>query len=375
MMIDSNHPGLGLKDRKILIVADDRAKVFYLTEILSPEGYQIADVNSGAAALDHYAQFEPDVVLLDVELPGPSVFQLCRSLKNSHNSGDGAPIIFITSKRDSEEVVVEGLAAGGVDYLTKPFRKQEILARIRVHLRNRLRLAQLNRDDTAKNRLLGMAAHDLRNPLASIRALTDFLEAGTVGPLAPEQRDLLKTIHDASHSMLQLVNELLNVSVLEAGELQINAEATSLAELVESCVKMSNALAVQKGSAIVLKPGPLPQRLTIDSSKIGQVLNNLLGNAIKFSPAGSTITVEREFTTHHCAITIQDQGPGVPEKEQDKLFKDYSRTSVKPTGGETSTGLGLSICHKIMLAHGGTIRMENVPGGGAKFRITFPVEA
>lgn len=375
MMIDSNHPGLGLKDRKILIVADDRAKVFYLTEILSPEGYQIADVNSGAAALDHYAQFEPDVVLLDVELPGPSVFQLCRSLKNSHNSGDGAPIIFITSKRDSEEVVVEGLAAGGVDYLTKPFRKQEILARIRVHLRNRLRLAQLNRDDTAKNRLLGMAAHDLRNPLASIRALTDFLEAGTVGPLAPEQRDLLKTIHDASHSMLQLVNELLNVSVLEAGELQVNAEATSLAELVESCVKMSNAVAVQKGSAIVLKPGPLPRRLTIDSSKIGQVLNNLLGNAIKFSPAGSTITVEQEFTTHHCAITIQDQGPGVPEKEQDKLFKDYSRTSVKPTGGETSTGLGLSICHKIMLAHGGTIRMENVPGGGAKFRITFPVEA
>jgi two-component system sensor histidine kinase/response regulator len=375
MKIDSNHPGLGLKDRKILIVADDRAKVFYLTEILAPEGYQVADVNSGAAALDHYAQFEPDLVLLDVELPGPNVFELCRSLKNSHNSGDGAPVIFITSKRDPEEVVVEGLAAGGVDYLAKPFRKQEILARIRVHLRNRLRLAQLSRDDTAKNRLLGMAAHDLRNPLASIRALTDFLQAGTVGPLAPEQRDLLKTIHDASQSMLHLVNELLDVSVLEAGALQINAGPVSLAELVETCVKMSNALAVQKGSAIVLQPGPLPSRLMIDSSKIGQVLNNLLGNAIKFSPPGSTITVEQEFTTRQCAITIQDQGPGIPERERDKLFKDYSRTSVKPTGGETSTGLGLSICHKIMVAHGGAIRTENLPGGGAKFRITFPVES
>lgn len=372
MRIDSNHPGLGLKDRKILIVADDRAKVFYLTEILTPEGYQVADVNSSAAALDHYAQFEPDLVLLDVELPGRHVFELCRRLKNSHNSGDGAPIIFITSKSAPEELVVEGLAAGGVDYLSKPFRKQEILARIRVHLRNRLRLAQLSRDDTAKNRLLGMAAHDLRNPLASIRALTDFLEAGTVGPLAPEQRDLLKTIHDASHSMLLLVNELLDVSVLEAGALQLNAEPTSLAELVETCVKMSNALAVQKGSAIVLRAGPLPRQLLIDRSKVGQVLNNLLGNAIKFSPAGSIITVEQECTTHQCAITIQDQGPGVPEREQDKLFKDYSRTSVKPTGGETSTGLGLSICHQIMVAHGGAIRMENVSGGGAKFRITFP---
>ncbi len=220
-----------------------------------------------------------------------------------------------------------------------------------------------------------MAAHDLRNPLASIRALTNFLQAGTVGPLAPEQRDLLKTIHDASQSMLQLVNALLDVSVIEAGELAINAAPTSLAELVKTCVKMSNPLAVEKGSTIVLQSSPLAPCVTIDASKIGQVLDNLLGNAIKFSPPGSIITVEEEFTARRCAVTVRDQGPGIPAGEQDKLFKDYSRTSVKATGGETSTGLGLSICRQIMVAHGGTIETENVSDGGAKFRITFPLEA
>ena len=166
MNIDSNHPGLGLKDRRILIVADDRSKVLYLSELLSSEGYQVADVNSGAAALDYYPQFEPDLVLLDVGLPGPNVFEVCRALKNSPG-GAGTPIIFITSKSNLEEDV-DGLAAGGVDYVSKPFRKQEVLARIRVHLRNWLRLAQLNREEAAKNRLLGMAAHDLRNPLERV---------------------------------------------------------------------------------------------------------------------------------------------------------------------------------------------------------------
>jgi len=372
MNIGSNHPGLGLKDRKILIVADDPSKIEKLRGILSSEDFDVTDVNSGAAALEIYPRFEPDLVLLDAGLPDKDIFKVCRSLKGALG-GDSAPIIFISSKSDPNEVV-DALAAGGVDYLSVPFRKQEILARIRVHLRNRLRIAQLNKEDTAKNRLLTMAAHDLRNPLASIRALTDFLRAGTVGPLAFEQRDVLNTIHDASQSMLQLVNALLDVSVIEAGEMKINAGSASLSDLVETCVKLNNAIASEKDSRIVLKPGPLPERLVIDELKIGQVLNNLLGNAIKFSPPGSVITVEKEFSARQCAITVQDQGPGIPVTERGKLFKDFGRTSVKPTGGESSTGLGLSICRKIMLAHGGSIDTENVSGGGARFRISFPVE-
>ena len=371
MKIGTNHPGMGLKDRKIMIVADDHAKVLYLSEILTPEGYRVADVNSGAAALASYSQFEPDLVLLDVELPGPNVFEVCHALKNGHAS-DGAPIIFITSKSDPEEVV-EGLAAGGVDYLSKPFRKQEVLARLRVHLLNRLRVAQRNKNDRAKNRLLCMAAHDLRNPLVSIRALTNLLRDGTVGEVTPKQRDLLDTVYDASQSMLDLVNDLLDVSVLEAGELKLTPLPTSVAQLVTASVKMTSATAAEKGSSIVWQPGPLPVALELDGPKIRQVLNNLLDNAIKFSPPGSKISVETELTAKYCSIAVRDQGPGILESDRTRLFKDFGRTSVKPTAGESSTGLGLSICYKIMQAHAGTIRADNRPEGGAEFRITFPL--
>ena len=368
----STHPALQLKNRRILIVADDKAKVRTLKDILIPEGYHVTDVSNGDAALDYYAQFEPDLLLLDVELQGVHVFEICRFLRGRYGSATAA-IIFIASRSDPAEVV-EGLASGGVDYLSAPFRQPEVAARIRVHMLNRLRLAQLNREDKAKNRLLCMAAHDLRNPLVSIRALTNLLRAGTIGAVTAEQRDLLDTVYDASQSMLNLVNELLDASIHEAGELRLNPQPASLASLVEACVKLNNATAAEKNSHIVLQQGSLPAQLSLDGPKVRQVLNNVISNAIKFSPPGSKIIVETETTTNNCAVYVRDQGPGIQESERGKLFKDFSRTSVRPTGGESSTGLGLSIAYRIMQAHGGTIRAENMPGGGAEFRMTFPLE-
>ena len=362
-----------LKGRRILIVAADRSKVTALSDILSPAGYQIADVSSGAVALELCPRFEPDLILLDVGLPDPNVFEFCCTLKR-WSGDDSAPIIFITSKSDPAEVV-EGLAAGGVDYLSKPFRKPEVLARIRVHLLNRLRIAQRNKNDRAKNRLLCMAAHDLRNPLVSIRALANLLRNGTVGEVTLKQRDVLDTVYDASEAMLELVNDLLDVSVLEARELTLTLAPTSVATLVSASVKLTNATAADKGSSIVWRPAPLPDALALDGPKVRQVLANLLDNAIKFSPPGSTITVETEWAASHCSVTVRDQGPGILDSERIRLFKDFSRTSAKPTGGESSTGLGLAICYKIMQAHAGSIRVDNRPEGGAAFRITFPLSA
>lgn len=369
----SSHPGLALKDRKILIVTGDSTKVRSLTEILRPEGYLVSDVVSGEAALNLLPEYEPDLILLDVELPGLPVFEICRFLRLRQRNA-AAAIIFIASRSDPAEVV-EGLAAGGVDYLSRPFREQEVLARVRVHLLNRLRVAQLNKKDQAKNRFLGIAAHDMRNPLVSIRTLTNLLRTGTVGTLNPKQIDVLDTVYDASQSMLDLVNELLDVAVLEAGELKVSRQATPVGYLVAAAIRLNAPIAEEKGSYIELKGGPALPELLIDKPKIWQVLNNLIGNAIKFSPAGSTITVETTLTATQCSIAIRDQGPGIPEGERAKLFKAFSRTSVRPTAGESSTGLGLSICYKIMQAHDGSIRAQNLPEGGAEFRITFPLKA
>jgi signal transduction histidine kinase len=277
---------------------------------------------------------------------------------------------------------VEGLVAGGVDYLPKPFKPKEVLARIRSHLQNqalveqqKLLVEQLSQANAAKNKFLGMAAHDLRNPLASIRGLTEFLRDGSMGPLNSEQKDLIETIHGASQSMLDLVNELLDVATIEAGELKLNLEAEDLGTLIGKSVTLTNMEAAKKRTVVNFPPTAAVPKLVLDSAKMRQVIDNLLSNAVKYSPPGSTITVTLARDRDTCAFAVQDQGPGIPDGERDKLFKDFSRLSARPTGGEKSTGLGLAICRKIVEAHRGTITAENLPAGGCEFRVVLPASA
>lgn len=371
--------GPRLQGRRILVVDDDRLNIRILVGILQTEGYVIAEAESGERALELYETFRPDLLLLDVVMPGIDGFATCRELHKRYGEFV-APVIFITAKNESDDVV-EGLAAGGVDYLPKPFRRKEALARIRTHLQNRILVEQqkslvdqLTEANSAKNKLLGMAAHDLRNPLASIRGLAEFLADGTVGDLTPDQADLVKTIRETSLSMLTLLNELLDVATIEAGELKVQRESHDLSELVEKAVYLNNINASRKNTKIQFTSQVKPALVRIDSSKIRQVLDNLMSNAVKFSPPGSTIHVKvSEYANGNgFVIAVQDQGPGIPEDERHRLFKDFGTLSVKPTGGEKSTGLGLAICRKIVEAHRGAITAANLPGGGCEFSVSLP---
>lgn len=370
---------IDLTGRKVLVVDDDRINIRILGGILKSEGYALAEADSGEKALDVYGAFRPHLVLLDVMMPGIDGFETCRRLKKIHGE-KCAPIIFITAKSESDDVV-EGLGAGGVDYLPKPFQAKEVIARIRAHLQNQILseqqqtlVEQLSKADFAKNRFLGMAAHDLRNPLASIRGLSEFLRDGAVGPLTADQLDLIQTIHGASQSMLDLVNELLDVATIESGELKLNRERHNLAELVAKSVALTNMEAARKKTRVQFAPPPAGVELVLDAAKMKQVIDNLLSNAVKYSPPGSTVTtlVATDPASHTCSLSVRDEGPGIPESERDRLFKDFGRLSAQPTGGEKSTGLGLAICRKIVEAHGGTIGAENLPGRGCEFRVILP---
>ena len=366
-----------LKGRKILIVDDDRINIRILSSILQNEGFVITEADSGENALAQYAAIKPDLVLMDVMLPGVDGFAVCRELRERHGD-NAAPVIFITAKTESDDIV-EGLAAGGVDYLPKPFRRKESLARIRTHLQNRILseqqkalVEQLKAANQAKNKLLGMAAHDLRNPLASIRGLAEFLCDGTVGQLTPDQLDLANTIFETSQSMLTLLNELLDVATIEAGELKLHKEPQNLSDLLEKAVYLNNINAARKNTKIVYSPPEEAPIVRVDQAKIKQVIDNLLSNAVKYSPPGSTVNVR--ISGYHPAYTVavQDQGPGIPESERHQLFKDFMTLSSKPTGGEKATGLGLAICRKIVEAHRGAITATNLPQGGCEFSVMLP---
>lgn len=367
--------GVELKGRNILIVDDDAINRRLARAFLGNQGYTLTEADSGEQALERYAQHPPDLVLLDVVLPGIDGYETCRRLRQAHGKGC-APIIFITARSDADDIV-RGFEVGGIDYVTKPLKAKEVAARIHTHLQNRILIEQLGQTNAAKNRLLGMAAHDMRNPLASIRGLAEFLHDGAVGPLTPDQLELVQTIRDASQSMLVLVNDLLDTATIEAGELHIRLHEENLGELVAKSVTFTNIEAAKKNTRVMFDPPAAPLVLSLDAAKIKQVIDNLLSNAVKYSPRGSTVTVIVDTSPdgRAASLRVRDQGPGIPANEHDKLFKDFSRLSVKPTGGEKSTGLGLAICRKIVEAHHGAITAENLPARGCEFRVTLPFSA
>jgi signal transduction histidine kinase len=233
--------------------------------------------------------------------------------------------------------------------------------------------AALNEKLTAanveKDRYLGIAAHDLRNPLSSMRGLSELmLEA----PLEPEQqREFLETIHRTSDEMLGLVNDLLDVSVIESGKLTLRRADHDVAKLIQQRIRHLEAHARGKKIGLTVD-APGVQRASIDSARFGQVIDNLVSNAIKFSPSGTAVRVALQSENGSFAFSVQDQGPGIPEADRKLLFRSFQKLSARPTGGEKSTGLGLAIVKKIVDAHGGTIDVESGSGGGTRFTVTAP---
>ena len=224
-----------------------------------------------------------------------------------------------------------------------------------------------------KNKFLGIAAHDLRNPLAVFSGFTELLHKGSAGPLSPRQERMLDMMDQTAQRMLALINDLLDISVIESGRLELRKEVASISGILENCHAANDIIARDKEIELELEiePGLPPAHL--DPERINQILSNLVGNAIKFSPSGTVITLGVRSSGDVVEISVADQGPGIPEDELPKLFGEFQRGSTRATAGETSTGLGLAIAKRMVEAHGGTIRADSVVGRGSTFTFTLPL--
>ena len=244
----------------------------------------------------------------------------------------------------------------------------ELVAMQRELAKKNAELARLN---DLKNQYLGMAAHDLRNPLTGILSYSEFLLDDLAGKLDADQRDFLATIRDQSKFMTHLIEDLLDVATIEAGKLQLDLQPVDLVQLVQKNLARSRLVAARKNTTLELETAPV-HRVMLDAGKIEQVLDNLLTNAIKYSPPGSRVAISIRPAEEGILLAVYNPGPGIPAEEIGQLFKPFQRTSVKATGGEKSTGLGLVIVKRIVEGHGGRIWVESQPGAGTTFFVSLP---
>lgn len=237
--------------------------------------------------------------------------------------------------------------------------------------RNNAELAQLSRE---KSELLGVAAHDLRNPLAAIRGFAELLGAEEVGPLSPAQIRVVGRVESTADHMLRLLNSVLDLAAIEAGRLELRRRDADLDELLRDVVAVERVFAEHKGIVLRVEEARTTLgRAFVDAQKLQQVLHNLLNNALKFSPRGASVVVRGWRDGALVRVAVADAGPGLSPTQAAALFRPSTVGPQKPTGGEPSAGLGLAIARRIVEAHGGRIQVESTPGAGATF--TMELEA
>lgn len=229
------------------------------------------------------------------------------------------------------------------------------------------KLRQLNHQ---KDHLLGMVAHDLRGPLGNIKFAVDLLK--TLQPTQDEYTHFLQMIEETTTNALYLTNDLLDTAAIEAGQLTIKPQPMALRPLVERVSHSNRHIGAQKQIELQIILDPTLEQVTLDEVRMEQVLGNLLSNAFKYSHAATTVTLTFLRQEQDLVIRVADQGQGIPADEIGHLFELFGRSSVRPTGQEKSTGLGLAICKRIVEAHEGTISVESTVGKGTTFTIVLP---
>lgn len=224
-----------------------------------------------------------------------------------------------------------------------------------------------------KNKFLGIASHDLRNPLYLIRSFSEVMKEGSVGVVNAKQTELLEKIFNASDFMKNLLENLLDVSKIESGKIELEKNVQDLNAIVRQQIELSELFADKKNICLVQNLGNIPP-ISFDSSAITQVIGNFLTNAIKFSQPETKVVVTTESDGSNVRFSVQDQGPGISEEDQKLLFKEFQTLSARPTGGEKSTGLGLAIAKKLVQLHGGSIGTSSKLNEGSTFFFTLPMD-
>ena len=375
-LMESEEAGL------LLIVDDNEDNRDVLARRLQKQGHWAVTASSGREALDALTDQPYDLVLLDVMMPDMDGYEVLSFIKSDTRT-QHVPVIMI-SALDEMDSVVRCIELGAADYLPKPFNPTLLRARIgaslrekRAHDRERRytmeiaeNLRKLKELERLRDDLTHMIVHDLRTPLTSL--MSGLQTVPLVGELNETQTEMLEIAVDGSGTLLGMINDLLDVDKMEQESVPLEIALLTPAGLIERALSQVTLLAQASGLTVAALAGSDLPPFPGDEDKLRRTLVNLLGNAIKFTPSGGTVTAAAELHEDVLLFSVQDTGEGIPPEAFDRIFEKFGQVENRKAGRKMSTGLGLTFCKLAVEAHGGRIWVESRPEQGSAFYFTIP---
>jgi len=362
----------------ILVVDDSASAREIINQYLSETNIKAAFVENGPLAIKKAKSNPFDLILLDVNLPDIDGIEVCRMLKSDKRTKN-IPVIFVTVKSDKKSLV-DGFQAGAVDYLTKPFEKEELLARIKTHLRLKKYMEELigarkkaEESEKLKMTFLSNMSHEIRTPMNSIIGFAELLQDENLSP--GERKEFASIVINSGEQLLNIIDEILEVSKEEAGELKLFEQKFSLKGFLrELHTIFTNHLKNKPVKVLLNIPDDAPDVIVADKVRLKQILDNLLSNAAKFTPEG---VIEMGYRLLPKRIPmlefyVKDTGIGIRKDKQDTIFERFTQVEENLTQNFSGTGLGLSIVKRLVTFMGGEVSLESAPEKGSAFIFTVP---
>lgn len=365
----------------ILVVDDTPANLQILFQMLKSKGYRARPVPSGSLALRAVEYEPPDLILMDINMPGLDGIATCRQLKQNDLYRD-IPVIFVSARNDTFDKI-KAFQAGGVDYVTKPFDTEEVITRVETHLkirslqqqlqdRNRQlqeNYSQLQELEELRDGLVNMVIHDMRSPLSVIRSALGLLQHDLEGQMDIENKEDIEDAIVSADTLMSMISNLLDISRLECGEMPLTIAQCNVQEVADSVIK--DLAVLTKNHNVTTDYQTDAPYAQCDKEVVRRIITNLTSNALKFTQKGGEICLRIERYEDWLEVSVLDNGRGISSDYHEKIFKKFGQSDNTTHGRRDTSGLGLTFCKLAVESHGGRIGVDSEVGEGSRFWFTL----